>query len=176
MIDNAFYLQTDAKREGDLGGDSEHADLPVLEAGLLDWGACFVNPGGPLTMLGMLLAVETDPEVAVAHEDLWLRAFLRALHQGTCEMGLPSISLDEIRMRYRLTSVGNVIGSMGNLTQLYNMFPRNRFKEIKGVDDRLIQEQYILRVYCMAPLYAFRHWEQRGLYRVVKEWERQHPG
>ena len=68
-----------------------------------------------------------------------------------------------------------VCGNAGNVKELYNMFPKERFKEIKGVDDPFMTEKYVIRVYCLAPLYAFRHWDERGLYAAFQRWLREHP-
>lgn len=130
---------------------------------------------GPIAMLTMLSAVAPEPEVAVQHEDMWLRAFLRALHDGTRHMGLPDISLEELRMRYKLLSIMSTCANAGNIKELLNMFPKERFKEIQSADDPFLTEKYVIRVYCLAPLYAFRHWDERGLYANFRRWLHEHP-
>ena len=87
MTDNAFYWQSEEAREAaprasGASGASEAAEaagaasaedeaaLPVLEAGLFDWGGATINPNGPMAMLTMLLSSAPEPEVAVKYEDM----------------------------------------------------------------------------------------------------------
>jgi hypothetical protein len=42
-------------------------------------------------------------QVHVKYEDMWLKAFLKALHEGTKQMNLPDLSLDEVPLLPTLT-------------------------------------------------------------------------
>lgn len=80
-----------------------------------------------------------------------------------------------------MQSLLQTVFTAGNLTQLYNMWSGGKadaasFAMIKGVDDPFMREKYVLRVYCLMPLYAFRHWEERGLYKAFLQWLKEHPG
>jgi hypothetical protein len=50
-----------------VGSGGAHPDLPVLEAGLFDWGSALINQQGPLGSLGMTLALYCEPDVSLTH-------------------------------------------------------------------------------------------------------------
>ena len=91
-------------------------------------------------MLTMAFSVASEPEVHQRYEELWLRAFLDALHDGTAHMGLPPIALDELRQRYALASISHIILNAGNVKELLNMMPKEEFAKLTGRWDPALTE------------------------------------
>jgi hypothetical protein len=80
-----------------------------------------------------------------------------------------------VRLRYRMQSIFWLVMNCGNLSELYNMMPREEFKQFTGRNDPELVERYVIRVYSLAPLYMMQHWETRGIYATFKEWLAKNP-
>jgi hypothetical protein len=81
----------------------------------------------------------------------------------------------QVRMRYKMQCIMSTVMNAGNVKELYNMCPKERLSQISGRDDPWMLDKYVIRVYCLAPLYAFQHWEARGLYAAFQQWLKEHP-